>query len=76
MLFSYLDPFTMSLLFQILAMGFMTTLIFVKKIKRFFFGLFGMKEKTESLETEEDKSEVIHSIASDHEVDVQEKKAA
>ena len=57
-LFAYIDPFTGSLLLQLLAAGFMGALVFFKKVKTFVLGLFGIKPKVESI----DDSEVVASI--------------
>ncbi len=41
MVFAYIDPFTGSLLLQLLVMGFMSVMVFFKKVRAFFSGLFG-----------------------------------
>jgi hypothetical protein len=47
-LFAYIDPFTGSLILQLLAMGFASVVIFFKKIKAFVLGFFGIKKNVES----------------------------
>lgn len=70
MMFAYIDPFTGSLLLQILAMGFMSVLIFFKKVKSFVLRIFGAK--TETLVEHDD----IASIKLREKTNDQEKKAA
>ena len=41
MLFAYIDPFTGSLILQLLAAGFMAVLLFFKRVKAFVLGTFG-----------------------------------
>ena len=53
-LFAYIDPFTGSLLLQVLVGGFMGIMIFFKKIKAFAFGFFGNKKNVESIEDTDD----------------------
>ena len=43
-LFAYIDPFTGSLVLQLLAMGFLSMVIFFKKAKDFVLSLFGIKK--------------------------------
>ena len=57
-LFAYIDPFTGSLVLQLLAMAFMSVLIFFKKVKTFTLGLFGIKNSVESI----DDAEVAQTI--------------
>lgn len=44
-LFAYLDPFTGSLILQVLAMAFVSILIFFQRCRAFVLGLFGFKQK-------------------------------
>jgi len=57
-LFAYIDPFTGSLVLQLLVAGFLSALVFFQKVKAFVFGLFGVKPKVESI----DDTEVVASI--------------
>ena len=41
-LIAYIDPFTGSLLLQLLAAGFMAVMLFFKRVKAFTLGLFGL----------------------------------
>jgi len=50
LLFAYIDPFTGSLVLQVLAGAFMGIMIFFKKIKAFAFGLFRIKNNVESID--------------------------
>ena len=40
--FAYIDPFTGSLVFQLLAAGLMAFMLFFKKVKAFVLGFFGL----------------------------------
>lgn len=55
-LYGYIDPFTGSLILQVLAMGFFAALAFLKQVRGFFLGLFGFKPATEN----DDESESVH----------------
>jgi hypothetical protein len=53
-LFAYIDPFTGSLVLQLLAMAFFSSVVFFKRVKNFVFSLFGAKPKRiETLDEEE-----------------------
>ena len=49
--FAYIDPFTGSLVFQVLVMAFFALVLFLKRCRDFVFGLFGYTpKKTETLD--------------------------
>jgi hypothetical protein len=53
-LFAYIDPFTGSLVLQLLAMAFFSSVVFFKRAKNYVFSLFGAKPKhMETLDEEE-----------------------
>ena len=60
MLFSYLDPFTGSMILQVLAAGFVGILAFFRPIYHFFFG-----NKTQNSETD-NWDENVNSAADAH----------
>ena len=74
-LFAYIDPFTGSLVLQLLLMAFASVAIFFKKVKAFILGLFGVKTTAASIEDTEDTPSIpLHAnTPSNHE---QETKAA
>jgi Mg2+/Co2+ transporter CorB len=47
-LYAYIDPFTGSLVLQVLAMAFLSILVFFKKLKASVLGFFGFGKTTES----------------------------
>lgn len=51
-LFAYIDLSTGSLLIQLLAMAFMSVMIFFTQVKVFILGLFGIRKKDVSIELE------------------------
>lgn len=74
-LYGYIDPFTGSLVLQVLAMGFFAALAFLKQVRSFFLGLFGFKPTTEIDEESEsvhDDEEVILSVRGAQDDDKQE----
>lgn len=73
MIFAYIDPFTGSLLLQLLVMGFMSILVFFKKVKSFTLGLFGLR-KDATVDAEEVQTISLHAEKSNDRN--QEKKAA
>ena len=73
--FAYIDPFTGSLVLQLLLMAFASVMIFFKKVKAFVLGLFGIKSTVASIEDTENAPSVPFNAntTNDHE---QQKKAA
>ncbi|MDR2345525.1 MAG: hypothetical protein LBE18_05610 [Planctomycetaceae bacterium] len=62
--FAYIDPFTGSVVIQVLAMAFLSILIFFKNLKASVLGFFGYgkttnSESEEAEESAEDKLETI-----------------
>ena len=60
-LFAYIDPFTGSLLIQLLIAGFVAILVFLRRVKTFVLGLFGIKPTVESI----DETEAVATITLD-----------
>ncbi|MDR2440202.1 MAG: hypothetical protein LBE12_12660 [Planctomycetaceae bacterium] len=56
--FAYIDPFTGSVVIQVLAMAFLSILVFFKNLKASVLGFFGYG-KTANSEQAEDESETI-----------------
>ena len=54
-LFAYIDPFTTTILIQLIAGAFLSVMIFLKKIKAFVLGLFGIKK---DIKTDAESQEV------------------
>ena len=72
-LFAYIDPFTGSLILQLLAAGFMAVLLFFKRVKAIVLGAFGFGVVIDAKSDEE--SSDIPTIKLD-EADMKDKKAA
>jgi hypothetical protein len=56
-LFAYIDPFTGSLVLQVLAMAFFSLLIFFKRVRDTILGFFGYKAKKKETLDEEEQTE-------------------
>lgn len=52
-LFAYIDPFTGSLVLQVLAMAFFSVLVFFRRVKNAVLSCFGMKPKQDAAFDEE-----------------------
>jgi hypothetical protein len=59
-IYAYIDPFTGSIVLQVLAMVFLSILVFFKKLKSSILGFFGYGKTEESKQTE-NESETIKS---------------
>jgi len=70
--FAYIDPFTGSLVLQLLGMAFAAAMLFFKKIKTAVLGLFGMKTTIESI----GDTENIQTISFENNKDNEQQKAA
>jgi len=72
-LFAYIDPFTGSLILQLLVMAFATVMVFFRRVKAFVLGLFGIKTAVASIEDTEDNQTIP---LDEHKDEEQQQKAA